>query len=75
MIGVNVRDRNLRGTMDSGAGKSVTDIGTLETIGTDYEITRDDSVRLLDASNNVMDVLGKCVVRLTIPKLGKTLDH
>ena len=75
MIGVNVRDRNLRGTMDSGAGKSVIDIGTLETIGTDYEITRDDSVRLLDASNNVMDVLGKCVVRLTIPKLGKTLDH
>ena len=32
-------------------------------------------MQLVNASNGVMDVLGKCTIRLSIPKLGKTLDH
>ena len=75
MIGVKVQNRELRGMMDSGSGRSVIDIGTLETIGADYKIVKDDTVQLLNASNEVMDVLGKCTIRLSIPKLGKTLDH
>ena len=75
MIGVDVQNRKLRGMMDSGSGRSVIDIGTLETIDADYEIVKDDSVRLLNASNDVMDILGKCTIRFSIPKLGKTLDH
>ena len=74
-IGVDVNDRKLRGTMDSGAGRSVIDIGSLETIDPDHEIVKDDSVRLLDASNNVMNILGKCTIRFSIPKLAKTMDH
>ena len=34
-IGVGARDPKLRGTMDSGAGKSVIDMGTFETLGSD----------------------------------------
>ena len=75
MIGLEVNDRKLRGTMDSGAGRSVIDIGSLETIDPDHEIVSDDSIRLLDASNNVMNILGKCTIRFTIPKLAKTMDH
>ena len=74
-IGINVKNRKLRSLLDSGAGKSVIDRGTLETLGEDHKIVKDNSIQLTNASNNVMDVGGKCTIRFAIPKLGKTLDH
>ena len=74
MLGVTIKERHMRGMLDSGAGRSVMDIGTLEEIAPDVNILPD-KLDLCDASGNKMDVLGCCILSLTIPKLNRTVQH
>ena len=74
MLGVSIKERPMRGMMDSGAGRSVMDIGTLEEIAPDAKILPD-KLDLCDASGNKMDVLGYCTLSLTITKLNRTVQH
>ena len=74
MLGLSVNERSMRGMMDSGAGRSVMDVGTLEEIAPNAVITPD-KLDLRDASGNKMNVLGCCTLPLTIPKLNCTVQH
>ncbi len=75
MIGLRIKGRSLRGMMDSGAGRSVIDIGTLEMLSKDVRIEPNNDIHLCDASNNKMDVLGCCSLSLHIPKLNKRVTQ
>ena len=74
-VSVVVCGRNLRGLLDSGAGDSVVDIGTLEVLGIENTIVKDNDINLWDASNRKMDFLGRCTVTFDIPKLQQRLTH
>ena len=74
MLGLSINSRQMHGMMDSGAGRSVLDIGTLEEIAPNVEILPE-QLDLCDASGNNMDILGCCTLSLTIPKLNKTVQH
>ena len=74
MLGLSVNERSMRGMMDSGAGRSVMDVGSLEEIAPNAVITPD-KLDLRDASGNKMNVLGCCTLPLTIPKLNCTVQH
>ena len=75
MIGLTINKRHLRGMMDSGAKRSVIDIGTLETLHKDIRIEPKDDIRLYDASDNKMNILGCCSLTLRIPKVNKTVTQ
>ena len=74
-IGLLVKNRPVRGLMDSGAKRSVIDIGTLETLDKDIHIDPIKDIQLYDASDNKMDILGHCVLTLRIPKLNRTITQ
>ena len=63
--------------LDSGAGPSVMDLGTYESLGISSKITKmkDDDDVLRDASDNPMDILGTANVNVQICGTGKQFSH
>ena len=63
--------------LDSGAGKSVMDLGTFENLGLDVKIEDikkcDDVLR--DASDNQMDILGIAKIKVHVCGSGKQFMH
>ena len=74
-IGLQINGHQLRGMMDSGASRSVIDIGTLEIIGMTNAVQKDESIELWDASSKKMNVLGRCTLEFNVPKLEKTFEQ
>ena len=74
-ISLNINDKTTRGMIDSGASKSIMDIGTFETLGIQNMYGNDMSTCFTDASNNKMAISGCCKVKLYIPELNRTLFH
>ena len=74
-IGLNINKKPTRGMIDSGASKSVMDIGTLETLGIKHPYESDQNICLYDASNNKMEMSGCCNVEIHIPEINKSFFH
>ena len=80
MMGLEMNCHFIRGTIDSGASKSIMDIGTLEWHGLKDNIAADAETKLTDASNNPMDILGNCTIfrvntdeKVTLPARTETV--
>ena len=74
-LSLEINSRRIRGMIDSGASRSIMDIGTLESLGLQNEIILDPNIGLTDASNNKMAISGRCTLRLYIPEIRKTFRH
>ena len=74
-VRLKVKYQSVRATIDSGASRSIIDKGTLEWLNIDDILSDGVDVKLMDASNNQMDMAGRCFITFKISKLNKTYTH
>ena len=74
-VRIKVKEKSLRGLLDSGARDSVINIGTAEMLGIDNTIVKDNNINLWDASNPKMDFVRGCMVAFDISQLQQRITH